>query len=83
MGYNRSIDDKRRLIKLYNKTKYSFGSGAYYNEKKKRFVRIYPSNTSGFTKYLRRISNRRVRRSKELLNRCQYRKVYDYWWTLF
>jgi hypothetical protein len=29
------------------------------------------------------LSNRRVRKSKDIYNNGTYRKLYDYWWTLF
>lgn len=83
MSYRRSKEDKHRLKKLYDKTKNSYGAGAWYNEKKERYIRFYSSNTPGYTKYLRRIANRKVRRAKIPLKYSQYKKLYDYWWTLY
>lgn len=84
MSYRRSKERNRRLKKLYEETKHSYGSGAWYDEEKGRYIRYYPSSSTGYTKYLRRISNRKIRRMKEMsLKGCQYKKAFDYWWTLF
>ena len=83
MGYKRNKQEHRRLKKLYEKTKHSYGAGAWYDDDKERYIRYSPSNTPGYTKYLRLMSNRKVRHSKELLNYGSYKKAYDYWWILF
>lgn len=83
MSYHRCQEDKRRLRKLYNKTKNDWGSGVWYDDKKKRYIRIYLSNVSGHSKYWRRVSNKKVRKTKILLRYNQYKKVFDYWWTLY
>lgn len=82
-GYRRSKENRRRLKKLYESTKNSYGAGAWFSDRKQRYIRYAPSNTPGYTKYLRRISNRKVRHRKELLNHGAYKKAFDYWWTLF
>lgn len=83
MGYRRAKERNRRLKKLYNETKNGFGVGAYYNEKKKRYIKYSPSNTPGYAKSLRRISNRRVRKGDIPLKGSSYKKMYDYWWELY
>ena len=83
MSYRRSKERNKRLKRLYEQTKHSYGSGAWYDDRKDRYIRYYPTNRTGYTKYLRRLSNRRVRRMKEFaLNGSQYKKIYDYWWSL-
>lgn len=59
------------------------GAGAYYDEDKKRYMRYSPCRNFGYAKYLRKVANRKVRRSKDCLKHGSYRKVYDYWWELF
>lgn len=83
MGYRRAKERNRRLKKLYDETKNGYGAGAYYNEKKKRYIKCPSSNTPGYTKSLRKISNRRVRKSDIPLKGCSYKKLYDYWWELY
>ena len=44
-------------------------------------------NNINETKYLRRISNKRIRKMKpeqlETLNYSKYKRVFDYWWELY
>ena len=83
-GYFRSKERNKRLKKLYSETKNSYGEGAWYDEEKKRYIKCSSSNTTGYTKWLRRLSNRRVRKMKDItLNNCQYKKVFDYRWELY
>lgn len=83
MGYRRSRESKRRLKKLSEATEGYSPGGAWYNPDKKRYVRYHGSNTPGYTKFLRRMSNRKVRKYGELLNNSLYKKAYDYWWILY
>ena len=82
MSYQRKQEDKRRLKKLHDETKYNFATGAYFSERKDRLVRSYPSNTPGLTKWLRRISNKKVRRNEDNLNNSLYKRIFDYWWWI-
>ena len=75
MGYRRHYEDKQRLKKLHNETKGSFYAGAYFDDKKHRYVRFSPSKTPGFTKYLRWQANKRERRHGEIANHSQYKKL--------
>ena len=83
MAYKQAQERKKRLLKTYQKTKHSYGSGVWFNDRKGFYVRYSASRTPGYTKYLRRLSNRKVRRNKDFYNYGSYRKLYDYWWTLF
>lgn len=84
MSYRRSRERNRRLRKLYRKTRFSYGRGAWFDNDKNRIIRYYPSTSTGYTKYLRRLANRRVRRTKDLPRKGNYyKKLYDYWWELF
>ena len=83
MSFIRAAEDKRRLAKLARETKRWWVSGAYYSEDEGRYIRRYRGKANAGAKYCRQRSNRSVRRQGELLQRGEYRKVYDYWWTLF
>lgn len=83
MAYKQAQNRKKHLLKTYRKTRTKYGAGVWFDEDKGLYIRYTPSNISGYTKYLRRLSNKRVRRSKEFYNYSSYKKLYDYWWTLF
>jgi hypothetical protein len=87
MSYQRNIEDKRRLKKLYLETKNSCIVGAYYDDKKNRMIRYSPSDNGNAkistTKYLKRQSNKKIRRSCDVFQRGGYKKQYDYWWELY
>lgn len=82
MGYRGSKERNLRMKKLCDKTGGDTSSGAWFDPEKKRYIRYYGSNTPGYKKLLRRMSNRKVRRYGDALNNGRYRKVYDYWWIL-
>lgn len=82
MGYQRSKEQKRRLKKLRHATQGSCIAGAYYDKDKNRYIRYYPRNGSSYPRYLRKLANRKVRRSGGIPMYGAYRKVYDYWWEL-
>lgn len=83
MGYKQAQNRKKRLIKTYNKTKTSYGSGVWYDADRGFYYKYYASNTPGYTKTLKRRSNKKIRRSRELINHSAYKRVYDYRWILF
>lgn len=83
MSHRRSKEERRRLKKLAKKTYPCYAGGAYFDENKGRYVRLYISGRSGFPKYLRKMTNKRLRRSKETFKYSEYKKILDYWWTLF
>lgn len=82
MAYARSREDRRRLRKLYNETRSSYAAGVWYNESKHRYERFYACRAPGYTKWLRRQSNKRLRRSSYIFKGKQYKKLFDYWWEL-
>ena len=67
------------MKKLYDNNVY-FVSDRMGREDKVYYKRFY---LSGPRKFAKRETNRKYRKSKELLQGCAYRRVYDYWWTLF
>ena len=82
---------------LYNEYKYCYGCNyrCVYDKGRGRYitwkrpvgsnytaVRCYPSKHSSHSFY-KRYSNKILRKKKELYNGNQYRKVFDYWWTLY
>lgn len=81
MSYRRSQQESKRIKKLYTQTKNKYGRGVYYDKIKERHVRYYISKR-GRGKWLRRQSNKKVRKSSRLPNFCAYRRKYDYWWTI-
>lgn len=83
MAYKQARNRHKRLVKTYKATKNSYGSGVWFDEDKGRFIKYCASNTPGYTKQLKRISNKRVRRSNSVGNHSAYRRKYDYYWTLF
>lgn len=80
MSHKRSREDKRRLEKLYQKTRTHYGRGVWYDERKERFIKY---DGGAYAKHVRRYSNRKVRRTKNISNYGKYRKTYDYWWELY
>lgn len=86
MGYFAKIEEKRRLKKLYDETKTRYGSGAWYSERKNRYIRysLSDGNRSGNLKrYFSRVGNRRIRRlNDELPKKSLYKRYFDLWWTL-
>ena len=80
MSHRRKMKENRRLKRLYEKTQYSYGSGAYYDEDESRYIRWYAPRVG---KYFRKISNKKVRRAKYLANGNIYKKYFDYWWALY
>ena len=79
MSYRRKTGDKRRLRRTYLETRGKFLSGVGYDEDKGRLVRYWPGSRA---QYLRRVSNRRVRKARGSYPRELYRKIFDYWWEL-
>lgn len=80
MSHRRKTKEKHKLKRLYDQTQSSYWSGAYYSEDKKRYIRCYAPRIG---KFYRRISNKRVRRTKYLVNGNTYKRYFDYWWELY
>jgi hypothetical protein len=83
MAYKQARNRRKKLIRTYEETKNNYGSGVWFNEDKGFYVKYTASNTPGYAKQLRRICNKKVRKSAEVGNHGAYRKSYDYKWTLF
>lgn len=83
MSYRRAREEKRRLKRLYRKVGGHYGAGIWYDPRKNRYVRYWLGARSGLRQYLKRLSNRAVRRYDEPLQYGKYRKAYDYWWELY
>lgn len=82
MSHKRKREDNRRLKKLYEDTKSSYGAGAYYDDRKKRYVRVYVRRSHTKKDY-KRYSNKRLRQNRSVaLRGNKYRRVFDYWWEL-
>ena len=79
MSHRRKMKEKHKLKHVYNQTKSFYGVGVYYDEDKKRYMRWYAPRIG---KFYRRISNKKVRHAKYLINGNSYRKYFDYWWEL-
>ena len=76
--YYRKREDIRRLKALYKKTFRSYGSGAYYDKSKKRFIRY--KDSSNYYTYLKKLSNRKVRRFNKHLIKIKgnnYRRIFN------
>lgn len=83
MAYKQASARRKKLLKTYNETKNSYGSGVAFDEDRKFYYKYTASNTPGYTKSLRKISNKKVRRATNVGNYGDYRKNYDYNWVLF
>jgi hypothetical protein len=83
MGYKQAQQRKKRLYRTYCQTRHSCGGGVWFDEESGRYRKYTVSNTPGYTKTLRRQSNKKVRRLKDLDSHGAYKKAYDYWWILY
>lgn len=89
MGYYRKVEENRRLKKLYDETWHSYGSGAYWDDKRGVYRKYWPYSKNhgcNLRKYYHRANNKRVRRlgnRGEVFRRSVYKKVFDLWWTLY
>jgi hypothetical protein len=87
MAYKQAKNRKKKLLKTYHEIesmrKHCTGSGVWYNEDRGFYYKFTASNTPGYAKMLRRISNKKVRKSVDIGNHADYRRSYDYKWSLF
>ena len=82
MSHRRKSEDKRRLKRLYEKTKNSYGAGAWYSDKKNRFIR-YSCHNAWLKRYCSKITRTRMKNILENSNsKAEYKKIFDYWWIL-
>lgn len=82
MGHRRTKQERKKLRRLYDETKHSYGAGVWYDEQKHRFIR-YSMGSGGRSTFLKKQSNKRVRRAEDVGNHCGYRRHFDYNWELF
>ena len=87
MAYMQAKARAKRLLRAYRETagmrKHSTGSGVWYDNTRGFYYKYAASNTPGYAKMLRRISNKKVRKSVDIGSHGTYRKSYDYKWALF
>ena len=87
MSYKESEDRKRKLNKLLYETEHSYGSGAWYNERKGRIIKYSASDNSHYASYLKkrgaRLYRRKYKKSDVLLQRSDYKKTFDYKWMIY
>ena len=96
--YERRMANRRRLERLYDNGSNSYyPSGVvfivndenYYRRPigKEYYIReTYSkkySSQQNVTKYFKRLSNKKLRKSEGTFKGNQYRKVFDYWYTLY
>lgn len=87
MSHKRSVMEHKRLEKLYEETTKSGTkkirrAGVWFDRKKNRYVRFSISDKSDLPKYFKKVSNKKVRRCEHTLNRGQYKKLFEYNWSL-
>lgn len=87
MSWKRAEERKKRLIKLYNKTKNHYGRGAWYDEDNDRYYRYSLNNGRSYSyyKFCKNYSNRLIRRRMldENIDRTTCKKQFDLWWSVF
>jgi hypothetical protein len=83
MAYKQARNRHKKLVRTYEETKNSYGSGVWYDEGRGFYYKYTASNTPGYAKLLRRISNKKVRQAADVGNHGSYRKNYDYKWELY
>ena len=81
MSYQRKREENRRLKKLYEETKNAYGAGAWYDERKGRYIR-YSCHSEWLKTHCRRMTRRRMKNKTGRYSGCAYKKFYDYWWEL-
>jgi protease II len=86
MAYKQAKNRRKKLLKTYKQIedmrKHYTGSGVWYDEDRGFYYKYTASNTPGYAKLLRKRGNKKVRQSNDILNYSDYRRVYDYKWTL-
>lgn len=90
MSWKRCQQNKLKLVNIYNRTKYLYGRGVWYDEDKDRYYRYYISGHGGHSNYanwLKKQSRRKYRRCNKYNyptnSKAHYRKAFDLWWELF
>lgn len=81
MSHKRKCEENRRLKKLYEKTKYNYGAGVWFDERKGRYIK-YSCHNKWLKTHCRRMVRRRMKNKDMALKGNGYRKLFDYWWEL-
>lgn len=82
MSYRCSQKRKQKLIRLEAKTRNSYGAGAFYDDKKNRIIR-YSVHSRWLKHHCRKEMRRRLKDiDYNFHKKCDYKKLYDYWWSL-
>ena len=63
--------------------KHYTGSGVWYDNDRGFYYKYTASNTPGYAKSFRKISNKKVRKTGDIGNHSLYRKVFDYKYILY
>lgn len=90
--YYRTIEDNKRLKKLYKKTFNSYGNGAYYDKDKERYIKYCAWNIP-YKKSLKKQCQKKVRRMSlssvddydDVNVRPDgglYKRCHELWWNL-
>lgn len=82
MSYKRAQERNRRLKKLFEETKYAYGAGAWYSDRKKRYIK-YSCHNEWLKTHCRRVTRRRMKQDEDSYQKGnKYKRRYDYWWEL-
>ena len=81
MSHKRKCEEKRRLKKLYEKTKHTYGTGVWFNKDKNRYIK-YSCHNKWLKTHCRRMVRRRMKNIGMSPKGNGYRKLFDYWWEL-
>jgi len=82
MSHKRKKEDNRRLKKLYDETKNWYGAGAYYNEKKNRYIK-YSCHNTWLKSHCQKMIRRKLKNDFSTgISKGGYKKFFDYWWEL-
>ena len=81
MSHKRKCEENRRLKKLYEKTRHSYGAGVWFDEMKGRYIK-YSCHNKWLKTHCRRIIRRRMKNIGMSRKGNGYRKLFDYWWEL-
>lgn len=81
--HTRFLIARRKLKKLYSKTKNVYGVGAYYDYRKKRIAKESVNSSAERTACNRRFRRRwKNGRYEDVANGSSYKKYEDYWWSV-
>ena len=70
---------KRKLEKLYDKTKNGYGAGAWKKDDG-RIVRYWVCPNA--RKWLKRCCSKAARKAEHIADGSAYKRIFDYWWNL-